>query len=179
MLIFHSSDFSFLSYAISREKQKYQLVFAPAYGMVPGRDVAILNYTTPDDAILPRSANGRPLLWFDSNWDRNNQPDMTAPRGMLSVVLTARPPVIAKTGRTRPMRGRDGQEREAVEVELLLSEDQLSHQCWSCGRFESDTDILNLKGRMTCWFGQDDDSLYCCTQVSVTELRGLGTSRPS
>jgi hypothetical protein len=173
MLIFHSSDFSFFSYAISREKQKYQLVFAPAYGMVPGRDVAILNYTTPDEAVLPRSARGRPLLWFDSNWDRNNAPNMTAPRGILSVVLTAMPPVIAKTGRTQPMRGRDGEEREAVEVELLLSEDQLSHKCWSCGRFESDTDIL--VGRMARWHGEDDESLYCCTQVSVTELSRLGT----
>jgi hypothetical protein len=173
MLIFHSQDASFFAYAISREKRKYLLVFASAYGMIPLREVAILNYTTPDDAVLPRSVNGRPLLWFDSSWDRHNAPDMTAPRGMLSAVLAAIPPVIAKTGRTRPMHGRDGEEREAVEVELLLREDQLSHKCWSCAHFETDTDIL--VGRMTRWLGQDDESLYCCTQVTVTELSRLRT----
>jgi hypothetical protein len=166
MLIFQSSDATFFSYAISREKNKYQLVFAAAYGMAPSREVAILNYTTPEDATRPLSANGRPLLWFDSDWDRYNKPDITAPRGILSTVLTATPPVIVKTGRTQPMRGRDGEEREAVEVELLLGEDQLSHKCWNCGHYETDTDVQSE--RMARWLGEGGESLYCCTQVSAT-----------
>jgi hypothetical protein len=157
----------------SRKKNKYRLVFAPAYGMVPGRDVAILNYTTSDAATLPTSTCGRPLLWFDSDWDRYNKPDITAPRGILSTVLAATPPVIAMTGRTQPMRGRDGEEREAVEVELLLSEDQLSHQCWSCGHYETDTDVQS--GRMARWLGEGSESLYCCAQVSVTESSELSS----
>jgi hypothetical protein len=173
MIVFHSGDASFFAYAISPEERKYLLVFAPAYGMIPLREVAILNYTTPDNAVLPRSVNGLPLLWFDSSWDRHNAPDMTAPRGMLSAVLAGIPPVIAKTGRIRPMHGRDGEECEAVEVELLLREDQLSHKCWSCGHFEADTDIH--VGRMTRWLGEDNESLYCCTQVTVTELCRLRT----
>jgi hypothetical protein len=173
MLIFHSSDFTFYAYAISRKKNKYRLVFAPAYGMVPGRDVAILNYTTSDVATLPTSTCGRPLLWFDSDWDRYNKPDITAPRGILSTVLAATPPVIAMTGRTQPMRGRDGEEREAVEVELLLSEDQLSHQCWSCGHYETDTDVQS--GRMARWLGEGSESLYCCAQVSVAESSELSS----
>jgi hypothetical protein len=61
---------------------------------------------------------------------------------MHSIVLAAMPPVLAKTGRTQPMRERNGEEREAVEVELLLSEDQLSHKCWSCGHNETHVDIM-------------------------------------
>jgi hypothetical protein len=173
MLILHSEDAPFFLYAISRQKHKYLLVYAPAYGMAPSREVSALNYTTPEDAALARSANGRPLLWFDSSWDRQNGPSINAPRGMFSFVLAAVPPMIAKTGRTQLMRGRDGEEREAVEVELLLSEDQLSHQCWSCGHYESETDIQWT--RMQRWFGEDYESLYCCARVSTTELKGLST----
>jgi hypothetical protein len=170
MLIFHSSDAPLCYYALSREKNKYQLVYATANGMASSREVAILNHTTPEDAALTLSANGHPLLWFDSNWDRNNAPNMVAPRGMLSAVLAAEPPVIRKTGRTQPMHGRDGEEREAVEVELLLSEDQLSYRCWSCGHYETETDVQS--GRMTRWHGEGYESLYCCEQVSVTAPRG-------
>jgi hypothetical protein len=67
MLIFHSEDAPFFLHAISRYKHKYQLVFAPAYGMASSREVAILNYTTPEDAALPLSTNGRPLLCLDSD----------------------------------------------------------------------------------------------------------------
>jgi hypothetical protein len=63
-------------------------------------------------------------------------------QGMHSLVLAAISPVIVKTGRTRPIRERNGEGCEAVEVELLLSEDQLSHQCWSCGHYETDVDIM-------------------------------------
>jgi hypothetical protein len=140
MLSFRLSDSPLCSYALSREKNKCQLIYATAHGMALSSEVAILNHTTPEHTTLPLSANGRPLLWFDSNWDRNNEPDMTAPRGMFCAVLSAIPPVVVKTGRTQPMRARDGEEREAVEVELLLHEDQLSRQCWSCGRCETETD---------------------------------------
>jgi hypothetical protein len=173
MLIFHSEDAPLFLYAISRQKRKYQLVYAPAYGMASSREVAILNHTTPEDAALSLSANGRPLFWLDSDWDRENEPSISAPRGMHSLVLAAMPPVIVKTGRTRPMRERNGEEREAVEVELLLSEDQLSHQCWSCGHYETDVDIM--WARMPRWFGEDDESLYCCARVSATELNAFST----
>jgi hypothetical protein len=173
MLIFHSEADPLFVYAISRKKHHYQLVYARAYGMAPSREVAILNYTTPEDAALPLSACGRPLLWFDSDWERYNEPMIGAPREMFSIVLAAVPPVIAKTGRTQPMRGPNGEEREAVEVELLLSEDQLSHRCWSCGNFETDTDIK--WARMPRWSGEDEESLYCCAGVRNCELSELGS----
>jgi hypothetical protein len=173
MLIFHSEEDPLFVYAISRKKHHYQLVYARAYGMAPSREVAILNYTTPEDAALPLSANGRPLLWFDSDWERCNEASIGGPREIFSIVLSAMPTVIAKTGRTQPMRGPKGEEREAVEVELLLSEDQLSHQCWSCGHYETDSDIM--WARMPRWLGEDDESLYCCARVSDSKANAIET----
>jgi hypothetical protein len=71
------------------------------------------------------------------------------PRGMLSAMLATEPPVIKKPGRTQPMRGRDGEEREpgALEVELLLSEDLTSVLQLPVLRDASDTAVSHLESQ--------------------------------
>ncbi len=119
MLIFTSPDIAKggLELAISRKSPgTYLLVFARAYGMADTRVYAILNTSTPRSIVLANSAAGHPLIWPDSDLDRN----FGAPGDVLAALKASDTQVIQPAGRTQRMHAKQGGEREAHEVELIL-----------------------------------------------------------
>jgi hypothetical protein len=81
---------------------------------------------------------------------------------MVRALLDAEPPVVQKTGRTRAT-AINGGDREAVEIELLVDEDDLSRCCYYCGALETTSDVRD--GRMERLSGEGYESTYCCSQV--------------
>jgi len=120
----------------------------------------VLNCTTPPSDKLGLSAEKRPFIWLDSDIDRDER-NLGPPGGMLSALLAADPPVIKATGRMEMMHSSEGGLREASEVEILLSEEDLGRVCFYCGTIEVVWD-----DRFKQCGGQGYDSLYWCDQCS-------------
>lgn len=165
MFVFQCERLSAFQWAIARKNDsQYWFVLATPPGLIYDRKVAHLNYSTPSEPHPPPlSLKGRPYFWFDSSWDRG----VTAGPPLLSTLLSAEPrPPLRLTGSTQKMsiEGTLGGDREAVEVELLLSEDELCHVCYYCGKFE---DMWEARDHYyTRNGGKGYMSTYSCGSVS-------------
>ncbi|KAF8903923.1 hypothetical protein CPB84DRAFT_1773713 [Gymnopilus junonius] len=148
-------------YSIARKpNNQYLLIFGRAYGMVDTREVAILNYTTQRSEKIQLSADNHPLIWLDSDVDRDERDFVRTPGGMLAALEAAEPPIIRPTGRVRKMRAEKGGEREAAEVEILLSEEDLGRICYYCRMMETVSD-----DRLERCGGEGHESVYRCQSV--------------
>jgi hypothetical protein len=152
------AETSCLQFCISRKPpHTYRLMFARAYGMAVSREVLELNPSTPIDAPPALSPRGRPLVWIEE--DGGHQ---SFRQGYAAALARADYPIVARTGRTRRVRRYSGGEVEAVEVEILLDEDQLSRGCRHC----DDTELEHQPGpRPARVGGKGYASVYCCVQV--------------
>jgi hypothetical protein len=181
MLVFTSPDLAKggISYAIARKSPNtYILAYARAYGMAASREVAILNAFTPRSnsaPTLPLSASGKPLIWIDTDLDRDAR-NLGPEGGVLKALLAAEPPVIQSTGRTRGMHMTEGGLRDAGEVELLLTEDELARVCWYCSAIETETDVKDNDRFRSCG-GEGYETTYMCSQVRSLQhiLLGYGS----
>ena len=165
MLSFTSPDLleERLEFAIARKPMnQYLLIFGRAYGMAASREVDILNYSTPRAEKIELSEDGHPLIWLDTDLDRRNKNYLTPVGGMLAGLKSVEPPVIRPTGRTRKMHAATGGEREAAEVELLLSEEDLGRICYYCRAIETTSDARYEKCA-----GEGHESVYCCYSVGL------------
>jgi hypothetical protein len=146
-----------LQYCFSRQPSNiYRLMYARAYGMADGRQVAVLNPSTPTDAPFAPSPKGRPLVWIEED----GHPCFRL--GIVTALLGADRPIVARTGRTRRVRTKYGEELESIEVEILLDEDQLSRGCRHC----DDTELVyDPYDRLERVGGEGYASMYCCSQV--------------
>jgi hypothetical protein len=156
-----------LEYGLARKSPNtYLLVYARAYGMAVCRYTAILNVSTPRSISSPAlrlSTSGRPLIWIDADVDRD--PRNIGPEGgMLKALLAAEPPVFRSTGRTRGMYMPEGGLRDAGEVELLLTEDELARACWYCGVIEYEWRVSSNDRFVPC-DGEGYQTTYMCSQV--------------
>lgn len=145
----------------------YLLIWAKGNGQLASRVFTELNVSTgSSEADVPQlSADGYPLIWFDSSIDRD--PRNLAPAGgTLAALLAARPPVLRLTGRKRLMSAPEGGEREAQEAEILLKEDELARVCSYCGLLESKTE----EKRWQKLSGDGYKTLYSCDLVRQSPL---------
>ena len=168
MLVFTCPDIakSGLELAIARKSPgTYLVIFARAYGMAETRVYAVLNVSTPRSTIPTFSASGRPLIWLDADLDRN----FGAPGDVLVALKAADTQVIQPTGRTQRMHAKQGGEREAHEVELILDEDRLARCCWYCDALEVDTDVRD-NDRFRLCSGEGYASTYMCHQVRMSDV---------
>ncbi|KDR73037.1 hypothetical protein GALMADRAFT_228722 [Galerina marginata CBS 339.88] len=169
MLIFTSPQLSSgsLQYALARKpNNQLVLIFARAYGMLETRESAILNFTTPHSQKPQLSAENRLLIWLDSDVDRDDREFVKPPGGMLAALLAADPPIISTTGRTKMMSSAEGREREAVEVELMMSVDDLARICYYCHAIETDVDAR--EARFQVCGGDGFETQYCCNSCSTS-----------
>lgn len=165
MFVFSSGEFlkGVVEVAIARhENGLYSLVLPKTSGFVHSRQMAHLNYSTPPTlASVLHAPNGRPCFWFDSDWDRKPSPLSD----LLPALTSAHPrPPLRPTGRKQKMTA-EGVERVALEVELLLDEEELVSVCYYCGELESVWDIRDAPYRRIG--GQGYASTYSCVLVSV------------
>ena len=147
--------------AIARKDgSQYVLVLPVPSGFIDNRQIAVLNYSTP-----PSSAPSPPRFWFDSDYDRKPDPFSS----LLSALLVAEPkPPIKLTGHTQRMSAELGGEREAVEVELLLTEEELAKACYYCGEVETEWDIRDQPFKHNG--GEGYASTYECASVRTFAL---------
>ena len=151
--------------AIARKSPNtYLLILARAYGMAATRTYAVLNVSTPRSAPPALSAEGRPLIWLDTDLDRDPR-QLGPPGGVLAALQGAEPPVVRVTGRTQRMRAAEGGEREAHEVELLVDDEQIGRCCWYCGDVELASDVHEGRRFPHCG-GEGAASTYMCFRVS-------------
>nr|VWO95085.1 Nonribosomal peptide synthetase 1 (EC [Ganoderma boninense] len=179
MLIFTTPDVAKGSFklAIARKSPgKYLLILARAYGMAETRVFAVLNSSTPSSTIAASSASGHPLIWLDTDLDRDPR-NLAPPRGVLGALQAADPPVIKLTGRVQRMHAKEGGERDAHEVEIVLSEDQLARCCWYCDALETDIDVRDDERFKSCG-GTGYASTYMCQQKSGFARGVSGLLRP-
>ncbi|KAJ7467021.1 hypothetical protein FB451DRAFT_1093028 [Mycena latifolia] len=131
-----------LPFSIAWDYNHYYLIFSRSfYGHCPTRIYAELNPTTAGDEPqhLP---NGHPCIWLEPRNPR--QPNKAGPEEveelipMLGVSGPRQVP-IRLTGRRKRLSRADGrgQPTEAVEIVLMLNEDELAHCCYYCGMPES------------------------------------------
>ena len=104
-------------------------------------------------------------MWLDADLDRN----FGASEGVFAAPKAADPQVIQPTGRTQRMYAKQGGERDAHEVELILDEDQLVCCCWCCNTLEVDTDVRD-NDRFKLCSGEGYTSTYMCHQVGGVTL---------
>ncbi|KAJ7914849.1 hypothetical protein B0H13DRAFT_2001363 [Mycena leptocephala] len=69
--------------------------------------------------------------------------------------------VLRPTGRVQRMHAEEGGDRDAHQVELVLTEDQLARCCWYCDALEVDTDVRD-HSRFPLCSGQGYASTYMC-----------------
>ncbi|KAJ7678085.1 hypothetical protein DFH06DRAFT_1033621 [Mycena polygramma] len=119
---------------LARDGTKWLLVTPKGNGFLESRQLAHLNYSSTSEAATTSSEH-RPCFWFDSDWDRQPQPWSD----LLAALLAIEPKgPLRRTGRTRKMSADMGGEREAVEVEVMLDEDELCKARRACGEFETE-----------------------------------------
>ena len=176
MLIFTSPDVAKGGFelAIARKAPgTYLLILARAYGMAATRVFAVLNSSTPSSTVAASSADGHPLIWLDTDLDRDPR-NLGPPEGVLAALKAADAQVVKPTGRVQRMHAKEGGERDAHELELVLSEDQLARCCWYCDALETDVDVRDNDRFRSCG-GEGYASTYMCHQVwasrSLTHCR--------
>ena len=163
MLVFTPPDIAKggLELAIARRSPgTFLIIFARAYGMAATREYAVLNTSTSRSTVPALSAAGHPLMWLDADLDRN----FGASEGVFAALKTADAQIIQPTGRTQRIYAKQGGERDAHEVELILDEDQLARCCWCCDTLEVDTDVRDNDCFKHC-SGEGYTSTYMCHQV--------------
>ncbi len=166
MLIFTSPDVAKGDFelAIARKSPgTYLLILARAYGMAASRVYAVLNSSTPSSTIPASSAAGHPLIWVDTDLDRDPR-NLGPPEGVLAALKAADVQVVQPTGRVQRMHAKEGGERDAYEVELMLDEDQFARCCWYCDALETDVDVRDNDRLQRC-SGEGYTSTYMCSQV--------------
>ncbi|KAK7683493.1 hypothetical protein QCA50_013327 [Cerrena zonata] len=150
-----------MDFSIARKDgSEFHLILSRSTGFTPTQQFARLNSTSPRFQPLTLSKEGRPCIWLDVDYERD--PREFANQGaILEALLEAQPRApIRLTGRKRTMSGVGG-EREAVEVEVMLEEDELARCCYYCGSPENDWDGDNRFRRLT---GEGYESTYRCLQ---------------
>ncbi|KAJ6538987.1 hypothetical protein B0H19DRAFT_1176524 [Mycena capillaripes] len=163
MLIFTSPDIAKGAFelAIARKSPgTYLLILARAYGMAATRVYAVLNISTPNSTVPVISASNRPVIWLDADLDRDPR-NLGPPQGVLAGLRAADKEVVRPTGRMQRMHATEGGERDAHQVELLLTEDQLARCCWYCHALEVDTDVRDNDRFPRC-SGEGYSSTYMC-----------------
>lgn len=169
MLIFTSPDIAKGSFelAIARKSPgTYLLILARAYGMAATRVHAVLNVSTPRSTVSAFSPSNHPLIWLDSDLDRDPR---NLVQGILAALKAADKEVLRPTGRVQRMRAEEGGDRDAHQVELVLTEDQLARCCWYCDALEVDTDVRD-HSRFPLCSGQGYASTYMCHNVRMRSL---------
>ncbi|KAH9921556.1 uncharacterized protein BXZ73DRAFT_51798 [Epithele typhae] len=167
MLVFTSPEVANRGFELSlarhaRKPNTFLVVFSRAYGMASSRTYAVLNVSTPAAAPASLSPQGRPLIWLDSDLDRDPR-NLGPSKGVLAALLAAEPPVVRATGRTQRMHAAEGGERDAHEVEVLLAGDQLARCCWYCGASELNDDVREGRRFERCPGSADGaESSYRC-----------------
>ncbi|KAJ7678699.1 hypothetical protein B0H17DRAFT_102366 [Mycena rosella] len=153
--------FQTLGFVVARDDNHYYLVFSRAYyGHCPTRIMGDFNPTTAGDEPnhLP---NGHPYIWLEP--PSGGEAGVPQLQKLISQLLTAEPRApIRLTGRKRRMRGIDeGERAEAVEIVIMLSEEEFAHCCYYCGRPEETDGAPNedLHKRIG---GQGYSSMYGC-----------------
>ena len=161
-----------LEFSIARrDGSEFQLILSRSTGFLPSQEFAKLNSSTARFQPLTFSKEGNPTIWLDVDYERDPR-GFTDPGSILGAMLEAEPRVpVRLTGRKKIVKG-DGEgkktgwaqdEREIVEVELLLEEDELARCCYYCGSPENDWD--RNTGRFECLSGQGYESTYRCFRV--------------
>ncbi|KAJ6585308.1 hypothetical protein B0H19DRAFT_1227776 [Mycena capillaripes] len=121
-----------LGFVIARDDNHYYFVLAGDifYGHCQSRIFKDMNATTAaeEPTFLP---NGHPCIWLEPPEDGDIK-DLLAK--LLDV--TPRAP-IRLSGRKKAIFSADGESRELVEIVIMLSEDELAHCCYYCGRPEA------------------------------------------
>ena len=167
MLVIFSPGFRWLECALARnpwQDNQYTFVFARWYGMAAGRQISIINSSTPPrQKIEYSSGSKRPLLWF-------SPPSRAFPNDeLLRILLAAESSVIRTTGRTKEiiLSGGDIEAQIHVqpEVEILLDEEDLARVCYFCLGVECVYDT-EWGHRFPHLSGEGYRSLYQCFMVS-------------
>ncbi|KAK7055218.1 hypothetical protein R3P38DRAFT_3385341 [Favolaschia claudopus] len=163
--------------ALARDGPKWLLVTPKGNGFLETRHLAHLNHsTTPtssNSSSNSTSAEGRPCFWFDSDWDRKPHPWSD----LLAALLSIEPkPPLRRTGRTQNMSmpAEEGGEREAVEVEVLLDEEELCHVCFYCG--DLDTNRVG-EAPFAKVAGKGYASTYACSDCAALPLKARNAKR--
>lgn len=159
------------NFVIVRECNHYYLAFNVGYyGHCATRMHAHFNPTTAEEKPR-RLPNGHPCIWLEPSDPSSHS--FTVGKELdelIGQLLEAQPRApIHLTGRKRGMRktDRDGVERrhDALEIMMLLTEDELAHCCYYCGwpevAYGDDKD-----GRYPRIGGDGYESTYACWDVS-------------
>ncbi|KAJ6585311.1 hypothetical protein B0H19DRAFT_418571 [Mycena capillaripes] len=134
MFVIHSpalTDGQF-GFVIARDDNHYYFMLAGEfYGHCPSRICKDMNASTAaeEPTFLP---NGHPCIWVEP------LEDYVFNLGKL-LAITPRAP-IRLSGRRKSIasaKGELGETKELVEIVIMLSEDELAHCCYYCGRPES------------------------------------------
>ncbi|KAJ6466808.1 hypothetical protein C8R45DRAFT_1020199 [Mycena sanguinolenta] len=157
---------------LARDGTKWLLVTPKGNGFMETRQLAHLNHSaTSTSGAITSSEAKRPCFWFDSDWDRRPQPWSD----LLAALLAIEPKApLRRTGRTQKMTAELGRERDAVEVEVMLDEDELCRVCFYCGDFDSNrlgTDPYQKFG------GDGFTSTYSCHSCSALPLKARTAER--
>ncbi|KAF7369121.1 hypothetical protein MVEN_00239300 [Mycena venus] len=156
---------------IARDGTKWLLVTPKGNGFLETRQLALLNHSTQTSETITWSEVKRPCFWFDSDWDRQPQPWSD----LLAALLAIEPKVpLRRTGRTKKMIAELGGEREAVEVEVTMDEDELCKVCFYCGDFESNR--LGT-GTFSKFEGEGFTSTYSCHSCTALPLQARNAER--
>ncbi|KAJ6493807.1 hypothetical protein DFH09DRAFT_946932 [Mycena vulgaris] len=154
-----------LPLVIVRDYNHYYLAFSRGYyGHCPTRFEGDFNRTTAGEEphCLP---NGNPYIWLEPPVTWGSESGREALERLISQLLEAQPrPPIRLTGRRRSIpRTDDGVQRlggEAVEIVIMLSEDELAHCCYYCAQPEDERDL-----RYKRIGGEGHSSTYGCPNV--------------
>jgi hypothetical protein len=149
-----------LALIIVRDENHYYLAYSRGYyGHCPTRITADFNPTTAGGK--PNSLpNGYPYIWLEPTSLPKGENILDEVEGLISKLLVAQPRApIRPTGRKRAVPGVDG---GAVEIVIMLSEDELAHCCYYCGRPE---EVYDPRYRRIG--GKGHSRTYGCPEVSI------------
>ncbi|KAJ7635853.1 hypothetical protein B0H17DRAFT_1149650 [Mycena rosella] len=153
---------------LARDGPKWLLVTPKGNGFLETRQLAHLNHSSE---TVTYSEAKRPCFWFDSDWDRQPQPWSD----LLAALLAIEPKAPLKgTGRTQKMSAEVGGERKAVEVEVMLDEDELCKVCYYCGDFETDRLGAETYSKVN---GDGFTSTYSCPACTALPLKARNAQR--
>lgn len=170
-----------LELSLGRRAHSWHLVFGRAYGFVDSREIARLDLPAPPAPSVQHARH--PTFWLDpratSGWE-------TPGRTLLDLLLSAEPRVLRRTGgTTRAGCGDTEGAGEAVEVEVLVPEERLSHWCAGHAEWEAVTndearwvaagqEYLCSTVRSRASFVWTIGCLFCSVEGSVMRRSGLG-----